>query len=113
MESFDEETDDNELFVVHNGPETGEAEDILKEALALHFKDSHGQHIETNKFRSYGSKHCPLQCTALNFTLHLTAVIFCTSKCMNNFSALASDVLTHNNKFYVHIITFSVLGIVI
>ena len=34
---FDEETADNKPFVVYYGPEIGEAEDILKEAQALHF----------------------------------------------------------------------------
>ena len=48
LQPFDEESSDNELFVVYNGPEIGEAENILKEALALHFKDSHGWHFTTN-----------------------------------------------------------------
>ena len=36
---IDEETADDELFVVYNGPEIGEVDDVLTEALARHFKD--------------------------------------------------------------------------
>ena len=43
---FDEETAGNELFVVYNGPEIGEA----KEALGLHFENSHGWHFTTNNY---------------------------------------------------------------
>ena len=41
FQPVDEETADNELFVVYNGPEISEAEDILEEKLRLHFKDYH------------------------------------------------------------------------
>ena len=45
----------DELFVVYNGPEIGEAEDVLSEALDLHFKDSRGWHFTTNNlFKSSG-----------------------------------------------------------
>ena len=35
----DKETANKELFVVYNGPELNELEDILEEKLCLHFKD--------------------------------------------------------------------------
>ena len=39
----------DEMFVSWNGPEIGEADDILKEALELHFKGSRlGVHFTTN-----------------------------------------------------------------
>ena len=36
---IDVETADNELFVFYNGPEIGEVDDVLTEALAWHIKD--------------------------------------------------------------------------
>ena len=55
---FEEEKADNELFVVYYGPEIGEAEDILKEVLAMHFKDSHGWHFTTNNYFKKNLSYC-------------------------------------------------------
>ena len=55
LRAINEETADDELFVVYNGPEIGEAEEVLSEALDLHFKDSRGWHFTTNNlFKSSG-----------------------------------------------------------
>ena len=55
LRPINEETGDDELFVVYNGPEMAEADEILKEALDLHFKDSRGWHFTTNNlFRTSG-----------------------------------------------------------
>ena len=39
LRTIDEETADNELFVVYNGTEIGKANDVRTEALDWHFKD--------------------------------------------------------------------------
>ena len=48
LQHIDKETSDDEMFVVYYGPEIGEAEDILKEALKPQFKDSGGWHFTNN-----------------------------------------------------------------
>ena len=49
-----EDTAEHEMMIVYNGPEIGEADDVLMEALQLHFKDNpKGIHFDThNIFRS-------------------------------------------------------------
>ena len=51
-----EDTADDETFVVYNGPEIGESDDVLKEALNLHFRNKKGGawHFSTNLFKSSG-----------------------------------------------------------
>jgi hypothetical protein len=56
IRNIGEENANNELFVVYNGPEIGEADEMLKEALDLQVSKSRlGWHFTTNTlFKSVG-----------------------------------------------------------
>ena len=49
IRNIKEDTANDELFIVYNGPEIGEADKVLMEALDLHFSKSRdGWHFTTN-----------------------------------------------------------------
>ena len=56
VRAIGEETANDELFISFNGPELGEADKILQEALDLHFASRGGHwHLSTNKlFKTAG-----------------------------------------------------------
>ena len=56
MRPIGEDTAEHEMMIDYNGPEIGEADDVLMEALQLHFKDNpKGIHFDThNIFGSNG-----------------------------------------------------------
>ena len=50
-----EETANDELFVAYNGPEIGEADEVLRKALNLHFSQTkRGWNFSTQLFRTSG-----------------------------------------------------------
>ena len=53
MRKLDEDTANDELFAAYNGPEIGEADEVLRQSLNLHFgKTSSGWNIATKMFRT-------------------------------------------------------------
>ena len=62
VRNIDETTANDEMFISVNGPEIREADDILKEALDEHFKNSKvGWHFTTNTlFKTAGPTVCKI-----------------------------------------------------